>query len=74
MIRTRFKVDIGVWQNPTKPGGKPGPTVQNKGEKIEKKSKGKGQNKPHHIGKKGQARGQAVKLLLSLHPEHRALT
>lgn len=34
------------------------------------KSKGKGQNKPHHTGKKGQA----VKLLLSLHPEHRALT
>lgn len=48
--------------------------MQNKGEKIEKKSKGKGQNKPHHIGKKGQAGGQAVKLLLSLHPEHRALT
>ena len=51
-----------------------GPTVQNKGEKIEKKSKGKGQNKSHHMGKKGQVGGQAVKLLLSLHPEHRALT
>ena len=73
MIRTRFKVDIGVWQNPTKPGGK-GQQYKNKGEEIEKKSKGKGQNKPHHIGKKGQAGGQAVKLLLSLHPEHRALT
>ena len=42
--------------------------------KIKKKSKGKGHNKPHHIGKKGQAGGQTVKLLLSLHPEHRALT
>lgn len=72
MIRTRFKVDIGVWQNHK--AWRKGPTVQNKGEKIEKKIKGKGQNKPHHIGKKCQAGGQAVNLLLSLHPEHRALT
>lgn len=42
--------------------------------KIEKERKGKGQNKSHHIGKKGQAGGQAVKLFLSLHPEHGALT
>lgn len=40
MIRTRFKVDIGVWQNPTKPGGK-GQQYKTKGKKSRRKAKEK---------------------------------
>lgn len=40
MIRTRFKVDIGVSQNPTKPGGK-GQQYKTKGKKSRRKAKEK---------------------------------
>lgn len=50
MIRTRFKVDIGVWQNPTKPGGK-GQQYNTKGKISRKKAKEKDRIN-HIIGKK----------------------
>ena len=40
MIKKRFKVDIGVWQNPTKPGGK-GQQGKTKGKKSRRKAKEK---------------------------------